>query len=127
MTWSAAPPSSRSIESIPPFRRSPEVREGMDAILTGRLPDWLRGELVRTCPAVFEAAKWRARHWFDGLCMIYAFRVGAVSIRFQSRLLESEAAGEISGGPHAPGIVRNVHGPELVATAQSSASPTTPT
>jgi beta,beta-carotene 9',10'-dioxygenase len=96
---SAAVPRSRSIESIAPFRSSPEVRNATEAVVTGRLPDWLRGELVRTCPAVFDAVSWRAGHWFDGLCMIYAFRIGAASVGFQSRLLESEAAGEISDGP----------------------------
>lgn len=96
---SAAVPLSRSIESLSPFRRSPEVRDATEAVITGSVPDWLRGELVRTCPAVFEAERWQAGHWFDGLCMIYAFRIGAASVLFQSRLLESEAAGEISNGP----------------------------
>ena len=65
----AAVPKPRSIESIAPFRNSPEVRDATEAVVTGRLPDWLRGELVRTCPAVFEAVRWQAGHWFDGLCM----------------------------------------------------------
>ena len=95
----AAVSRSRSIESIAPFRSSPEVREGTEAVVTGSLPDWLHGELIRTCPAVFEAVHWQAGHWFDGLCMIYAFRIGAASVGFQSRRLESEAAGEISDGP----------------------------
>ena len=95
----AAVPRPGSIESIAPFRSSPEVREAIETVVTGSLPGWLRGELVRTCPAVFEAVHWQAAHWFDGLCMIYAFRIGATSVGFQSRLLESEAASEISGGP----------------------------
>lgn len=91
--------TSRSIESVIPFRRSSEVREAREAMLTGAPPAWLRGALVRTCPAVFEGTHWRASHWFDGLCMLYAFRIGAASVTFQSRLLESEAAHEIAGGP----------------------------
>ena len=91
--------ANRSIESVSPFRRSSAVEEASAAALTGDLPEWLRGELVRTCPAVFEGAHWRARHWFDGLCMIYAFRVGASAVKFQSRLLDSEAAHEIASGP----------------------------
>jgi beta,beta-carotene 9',10'-dioxygenase len=94
-----AVPRPRSIESIAPFRNSPEVRDRAEAVVSGSIPDWLRGVLVRTCPAVFEAVRWQAGHWFDGLCMIYAFRIGAKSVGFQSRLLESEAAGEISDGP----------------------------
>lgn len=92
-------PKARNIESISPFRHSLEEREGHSAVVRGTVPEWLRGELVRTCPAVFEASRWRASHWFDGLCMMYAFRVGASSVAFQSRLLESEAASEIAGGP----------------------------
>lgn len=94
----ATPPSSPTIESIPPFHRSSEVREPMTAAITGRPPEWLRGLLVRTCPAVFEGHQWHAQHWFDGLCMIYAFRIGDAGATFQSRLLESDAAEEISGG-----------------------------
>jgi beta,beta-carotene 9',10'-dioxygenase len=90
---------SQTIEAISPFRRSSEVRAATEAVVTGGLPEWLRGELLRTCPAVFEGSRWRARHWFDGLGMIYAFRIGASSVAFQSRLLESEAAQEIAGGP----------------------------
>jgi len=90
---------SRTIESVSPFRRSPDVRDAAGAVVTGALPEWLRGELVRTCPAVFEGAHWRAGHWFDGLCQIYAFRIAGSSVRFQSRLLESDAAREIAAGP----------------------------
>lgn len=92
-------PKARTLETIPPFRRSPEVRDGMAALVKGVLPEWLQGDLVRTCPAVFEASRWQARHWFDGLGMIYAFRLGDAAVQFQSRLLESEAAAEIAGGP----------------------------
>jgi carotenoid cleavage dioxygenase-like enzyme len=87
---------SRSIESVTPFRGSSEIPDPTDALVTGQVPEWLRGELVRTCPAVFEGSQWRARHWFDGLCLLYAFRIGDASISFRSRLLESEAAREIA-------------------------------
>lgn len=93
------PPKARTIESMAPFRRSPEVRDGLAAVVEGAPPEWLQGELVRTCPAVFAASRWRAGHWFDGLGLIYAFRVGHSSVTFQSRLLESEAASEIADGP----------------------------
>jgi carotenoid cleavage dioxygenase-like enzyme len=83
---------TRSIETLAPFRRSSEHLTPIPAKLEGKIPDWLRGEVVRTCPAVFETKGWRARHWFDGLGMIYAFRVGDSTIDFRSRLLDSEIA-----------------------------------
>ena len=95
--------SSPSIAHIAPFRRSAGARQETDAVIRGELPEWLRGELVRTCPAVFEGSKWRAQHWFDGLGMIYAFRVGDGGVRFQSQLLESEAAAQIAAGPSSLG------------------------
>lgn len=88
-TMLAHPPS---IETRAPFRRSRECHTAVPAVVEGELPHWLRGELVRTCPAVFDAAGWHARHWFDGLGMVYAFRIGEAGIGFRSRLLDSEAA-----------------------------------
>lgn len=83
---------TRSIEALAPFRRSPENPAAIAAEIGGNIPDWLRGEVVRTCPAVFETGGWRAHHWFDGLGMIYAFRIGDSTIDFRSRLLDSETA-----------------------------------
>jgi len=83
---------SPSIETLAPFRRSREAPTAIATQVEGAVPDWLRGAVVRTCPAVFETPGWRAQHWFDGLGMLYAFRIGAAGIDFQSRLLDSEAA-----------------------------------
>jgi len=91
--------NARGIESLSPFRRSAEVVDATEATIKGSPPEWLRGQLIRTCPAVFEGQRWHAGHWFDGLCMLYAFRIGPSSISFQSRLLDSAAAREIAGGP----------------------------
>lgn len=88
-TMLAHPPS---IETVAPFRRSRECHTPISAEIDGNLPAWLRGDLVRTCPAVFDAAGWHTRHWFDGLGMVYAFRIGEAGIDFRSRLLDSEAA-----------------------------------
>jgi carotenoid cleavage dioxygenase-like enzyme len=88
----AAISSTRSIEGLAPFRRSPEIHTAVPATIRGKVPDWLRGEVVRTCPAVFETKGWRAQHWFDGLGMMYAFRIGDSGIDFRSRLLDSATA-----------------------------------
>lgn len=88
----------RSIESVSPFRHSSERRAAIPARIKGEIPPWLRGEVLRTCPAIFEAGEWRAHHWFDGLGMIYAFRIGDSGVDFQSRLLDSESAREASHG-----------------------------
>jgi len=85
----AHPPS---IETLTPFHRSHECHTAIPAEIDGNIPSWLRGEVVRTCPAVFDAAGWHAQHWFDGLGMVYAFHIGDAGVDFRSRLLDSEAA-----------------------------------
>ncbi|MBL8272025.1 carotenoid oxygenase family protein [Steroidobacter sp.] len=89
---SAAISPTRSIETLAPFRRSSEHPAAVPTKISGNIPDWLRGEVIRTCPAVFETNGWRAQHWFDGLGMIYAFRIGDSVVDFRSRLLDSEVA-----------------------------------
>lgn len=77
-----------SFEERVPFRLGTEEALELDATVRGRVPAWLAGQLVRTCPAVFRAEHWRAQHWFDGLGMLYAFRVGPSGVRYAQRLLE---------------------------------------
>lgn len=89
---SASLSPTQSIETLSPFRRSPENQTAVPAKISGTIPDWLRGEVVRTCPAIFETKGWRAQHWFDGLGMIYAFRIDDSMVDFRSRLLDSETA-----------------------------------
>lgn len=87
-----------SIESLSPFRHSAESRVAIPAKIHGAIPSWLRGEVVRTCPVIFETSGWRAEHWFDALGMIYAFLVGDSGVDFRSRLLDSETARDASRG-----------------------------
>ena len=42
----------------------------------GTLPEWLRGTLLRTGPATFEAPGKPIEHWFMGLAMLVRLRVG---------------------------------------------------
>jgi carotenoid cleavage dioxygenase-like enzyme len=82
----------------PIFRSAPE-RTSVEANVAGALPSWLSGDLIRTAPAVFRQGSFRARHWFDGLGLVYAFRLGADGrVHFRQHLLESETARRIASG-----------------------------
>ncbi len=72
-----------------PFRWSSEGVERLPVQVLGRLPEWLKGQLVRVCPAVFERGAFRAAHLFDGLALAYAFEFGAETV-YRQHLLESE-------------------------------------
>jgi beta,beta-carotene 9',10'-dioxygenase len=59
--------------------------------LAGALPDWLRGSLLRTGPAKFEAGAQRMRHWFDGLAMLHRFTIEDGRVSYGNRFLQSRA------------------------------------
>ncbi|MBK7859436.1 MAG: carotenoid oxygenase family protein [Archangiaceae bacterium] len=60
--------------------------------LEGKWPEWLKGTLMRTAPAVFELGPWRAEHWFDGLGMMFCFDVAAGQVAYRQRLLDTAAS-----------------------------------
>jgi beta,beta-carotene 9',10'-dioxygenase len=59
--------------------------------LTGELPAWLEGSLIRTGPAQWEVGKRTMNHWFDGLAMLHRFGIGDGSVSYASRFLETRA------------------------------------
>jgi carotenoid cleavage dioxygenase-like enzyme len=59
--------------------------------LSGELPGWLAGSLLRTGPAKFEVGESRMRHWFDGLAMLHRFSFGEGRVSYGSRFLESRS------------------------------------
>src|SRR3954462_748693 len=77
-----------------------EVR--VDALpLTGELPAWLAGGLVRVTPAQMDFEKRSVSHWFDGMAMLNRFGFpGDGTVSYGSRFLDTEArrAALASGG-----------------------------
>src|SRR3954447_17567115 len=60
--------------------------------VTGELPSWLGGSLIRAPPAKFDIAGERPiRHWFDGLAMLHRFGIKDGGVSYANRFLDSEA------------------------------------
>ena len=59
--------------------------------VSGALPAWLTGALVRVTPALLEIGDRRVAHWFDGLAMLNRFGFADGSVSYKSRFLESRA------------------------------------
>lgn len=94
-----SPPSIDSTTS--PFARTPFRWTRRDAgvlptSVEGKLPDWLRGDLLRTAPALFDAGGFRAAHLFDGLGLIYGFSLTAEGVGFRQRLLDCHVARDMA-------------------------------
>jgi carotenoid cleavage dioxygenase-like enzyme len=81
--------------------------------VTGEVPGWLTGALVRVTPALLEVGGKRLAHWFDGVAMLnrFGFRDGQVDYasRFiESRAYESAKQGEWSQGGFATDPCRSI-------------------
>jgi beta,beta-carotene 9',10'-dioxygenase len=59
--------------------------------LSGTLPQWLSGSLLRTGPAKFEVGSQKMRHWFDGLAMLHRFTISSGQVSYGNRFLESRS------------------------------------
>lgn len=60
--------------------------------VTGTLPPWLSGSLVRVTPAKFGIpGEYRIRHWFDGLAMLHRFGITQGKVSYANRFIESDA------------------------------------
>jgi beta,beta-carotene 9',10'-dioxygenase len=59
--------------------------------VSGELPSWLAGSLLRTGPAKFEVGEQRMRHWFDGLAMLHRFTIDQGQVSYGNRFLESRS------------------------------------
>lgn len=78
--------------------------------VTGGLPEWLRGTLVRNGPGAFAfPGGSRVDHWFDGLAMLYRFTFDpgppgeTDTVHYRNRFLRTDAydaatTGEFNGG-----------------------------
>lgn len=59
--------------------------------VTGIIPGWLEGTLIRTGPSKFEVGEDKYRHWFDGLAMLHKFEIKDHQVTYSCKYLQSEA------------------------------------
>ncbi|HEX6651516.1 MAG TPA: carotenoid oxygenase family protein [Thermoleophilaceae bacterium] len=81
--------------------------------VSGDVPAWLTGALVRVTPALLEAGDRRLDHWFDGLAMLNRFGFADGRVSYGSRFIESRAyegakRGERPGGGFATDPCRSI-------------------
>ncbi len=59
--------------------------------LSGRLPAWLTGSLVRVAPAQWDVDGRTLNHWFDGFAMLHRFQINDGSVSYANRFLQTES------------------------------------
>lgn len=84
--------------------------------VTGTLPSWLTGTLLRTGPSKFEVGERTYNHWFDGLAMLHRFAFAKGGVTYANCFLKSnafcaaQASGKISYAEFATDPCRTLFG-----------------
>jgi len=60
--------------------------------VTGEIPDWLTGTLVRNGPALFTGDL----HWFDGAAMLHSFQIAKGQVFYKNRFLQTSQYKEMT-------------------------------
>jgi len=75
------------------FLSQTQASAPVDAVVHGRLPEWLRGSLLLNGPALWDLPGASYAHWFDGLALLHRLHfAGDGAVRYHSRFLDSEDA-----------------------------------
>jgi beta,beta-carotene 9',10'-dioxygenase len=102
-----------------------EVR--VDALaVSGAVPGWLHGALVRVTPAQMDFADRSVTHWFDGMAMLNRFGFEAGGVSYASAFLDTDARRKAlaSGGASVAGFATDPCR-SLFQRVQSAFSPDT--
>ncbi|XP_033097800.1 beta,beta-carotene 15,15'-dioxygenase-like [Anneissia japonica] len=59
--------------------------------ITGNIPEWINGTMIRNGPGLFDVGEDSYKHWFDGLSLLHRFSIENGQVTYQSRFLRSEA------------------------------------
>lgn len=88
VTTSSLPPNG-SMEII--FgRNKKEQLEPVQAKVTGSIPAWLQGTLLRNGPGMHTVGDSKYNHWFDGLALLHSFSIRDGEVFYRSKYLQSD-------------------------------------
>ncbi|XP_056388738.1 retinoid isomerohydrolase [Hyla sarda] len=68
-----------------------ELATPMSVHITGRLPSWLSGSLLRCGPGLFEVGSEQFYHLFDGQALLHKFEVKEGNVTYHRRFIKTDA------------------------------------
>ncbi|XP_004437134.1 PREDICTED: beta,beta-carotene 15,15'-monooxygenase [Ceratotherium simum simum] len=71
-------------------RNKKEQLEPVRAKVTGKIPTWLQGTLLRNGPGMHTVGETRYNHWFDGLALLHSFTIRDGEVYYRSKYLRSD-------------------------------------
>ncbi|KAM3920985.1 carotenoid-cleaving dioxygenase, mitochondrial-like [Leptodactylus fuscus] len=80
------------LECIAPFFQTvEETPQPIPTKVTGIIPKWIRGSLLRNGPGRFEFGNDKFNHWFDGMALMHNFKIDNGSVTYMSKFLQSDS------------------------------------
>ncbi|XP_075695865.1 carotenoid-cleaving dioxygenase, mitochondrial-like [Rhinoderma darwinii] len=84
--------SQAGVECIAPlFQTVQETPQPVPTKVTGTIPKWIRGSLLRNGPGRFEFGSDKFNHWFDGMALMHNFKIENGSVTYLSKFLQSDS------------------------------------
>ncbi|XP_078538129.1 carotenoid-cleaving dioxygenase, mitochondrial-like isoform X2 [Lissotriton helveticus] len=81
----------KGLECISPlFQSVEETPESIPTKITGDVPKWINGSLLRNGPGKFEFGNDKYNHWFDGMALMHQFRIEDGAVTYMSKFLQSD-------------------------------------
>ncbi|XP_067314298.1 beta,beta-carotene 15,15'-dioxygenase [Pseudorasbora parva] len=72
------------------WRNGVETPEPLKAEVSGSIPPWLQGTLLRNGPGLFSVGNTSYKHWFDGMALLHSFTFKDGDVFYRSKFLKSE-------------------------------------
>ncbi|KAM4703961.1 carotenoid-cleaving dioxygenase, mitochondrial-like isoform 2-T2 [Rhinophrynus dorsalis] len=83
--------SRTGLECIAPLVKTvQEVPQPIPTQITGIVPEWIKGCLLRNGPGKFEFGEDRYNHWFDGMALMHKFTIENGCVTYMSKFLVSD-------------------------------------
>ncbi|XP_073513266.1 carotenoid-cleaving dioxygenase, mitochondrial-like isoform X5 [Phyllobates terribilis] len=79
-------------ESIAPlFQTVEETPQPVPTRITGTVPGWITGSLLRNGPGRYEFGNVKFNHWIDGMALMHKFTIEKGNVTYMSKFLQSDS------------------------------------
>ncbi|KAM4015570.1 carotenoid-cleaving dioxygenase, mitochondrial-like [Anomaloglossus baeobatrachus] len=73
------------------FQTVAETPQPIPTRITGTVPGWLIGSLLRNGPGRYEFGNDKFNHWFDGMSLLHKFTIEGGNVTYMSKFLQSDS------------------------------------
>ncbi len=91
MAPETAIPNSNKSAVAAAFESQPDMPTRTELPVSGELPTWLTGQLLRNGPGAWEFDGKAVNHWFDGMALVHSFEIEDGRVHYMNRFVESRA------------------------------------